>query len=140
MTPSRKQSLPYQNPDRLSDVMALIQVLALHTYADRTENGLQTDLQGPPRSASQWKEIASQHPEFFRVNESREHAVALVARHVLPRNEDGDRQLESDFVERLLNTAIELHDRQLDRLRYWKVYIPIIVAMTPASLLCLVFY
>ena len=62
---SQSGSLPYTKPGRLSDVMVLIQVLALDTDAHRSERGLVGELQGPPQSATRWTEIASDHPEFF---------------------------------------------------------------------------
>ncbi len=122
--------LPYANPDRLADVMALIQVLALHKYRHRSDKGLTDEMQGPPRSASTWKEIAQEHPEFFRVNSEEKLGVSLVSRHVLPKDENGKRELPSDFTSMLLQTAINLHDRQLARANRWKAYIPIVVAVT----------
>jgi len=130
MWPFDKHKLPYIIPGRLADVMALIQVLALHKYRHRSDKGLTDTMPGTPRSASTWKEIAQQHPEFFRVNENEELGLSLVSRHVLPKNEEGRRELPSDFVAILLQTAINLHDRQLDRARYLRAYIPIIVAVT----------
>jgi hypothetical protein len=48
----------YSDPNRLADVMALIQVLALDEHAHRSEDGLQKELQGLPRSVKTWKEVA----------------------------------------------------------------------------------
>jgi len=130
MWPFKPNKLPYTNPNRLSDVMALIQVLALHKYRHRSDEGLTDEMQGPPRSVSTWKEVAQQHPEFFRVNDAERLGVSLVARHVLPKDENGNRELPSDFVGILLQTAVNLHDRQLDRAYHWKIYIPIVVVIT----------
>ena len=85
-------SLPYTKPGRLSDVMALIQVLALDADAHRSESGLATELQGPPQSATSWTGIASDHPEFFRVRGAGIHQVSLIGRHVLPRDAMGVRR------------------------------------------------
>lgn len=126
----KKNSLPYADSNRLADVMALIQVLALDKHAHRSDDGLQEELQGNPKSANNWSEIAEQHPEFFRVRETGTHRVSLVARHVLPKNDGGTRELPSDFVGKLLQAAIEIHDRQLDRAQYWRSYVPIVVAVT----------
>lgn len=127
---SRKNNLPYADSNRLADVMALIQVLALDKHAHRSEDGLNDELQGTPKSANEWTAIAEQHPEFFRVRDTGTHRVSLVARHVLPKKDDGTRELNPDFVGKLLQAAIELHDRQLDRAQNWKSYIPIVVAFT----------
>jgi len=40
----------YLVPGRLQDVMALIQVLGLDEHAHRSEDGLQSELQGTPSS------------------------------------------------------------------------------------------
>lgn len=122
---------PYSEKSRLADVMALIQVLSLDKHAHRSESGLNDELQGIPKSAKSWEEVAQQHPEFFRVKDSGTHKTSLVARHVQPRNEDGEREaIPSDFVGKLLQTAMELHDREEMRKSSWKIYIPIIVAVT----------
>lgn len=132
MWPFKSNKLPYTNPNRLADVMALIQVLALHKYGERSDKGLKDEMQGSPRSGSTWKEIAQQHPEFFRVNEEVRLGVSLVARYVLPK-EEGKRELSPDFISTLLQTAINLHDRQMDRAYHWKIYVPIIVAITAGA-------
>jgi hypothetical protein len=125
----KRDKLPYVDSARLADVMAMIQVLALHTYGHRSDKGLTEEMQGPPRSASTWKEVALQHPEFFRVNDQERLGVSLVSRHVLPKNEDGKHELPSDFTAMLLKTAIDLHDRQLGRVQRWIMFVPIIGAL-----------
>ena len=52
---SKENKLPYTNPNRLADVMALIQILALHKCGHRTDKGLTDEMQGPPHSGSTWK-------------------------------------------------------------------------------------
>ncbi len=127
----RNNSLPYANPDRLADVLALIQVLALDKYTHRSESGLQEELKVKPRSTSSWAEVAKQHPEFFRYSEDSDHEISLIARHVLPKNDkEKTRKFPSDLVGKLIQIAIEIHDRQLDRAQYWKAFVPIIVAVT----------
>jgi hypothetical protein len=127
MWPFKFHKLPYTNPNRLADVMALIQVLALHKYGDRSDKGLRDEMQGPPHSGSTWKEIAQQHPEFFRVNEAERLGVSLVARHVLPKDENGKRELSPDFISILLRNAIDLHDRQIERAHHWKAYMNTVI-------------
>ena len=68
MWPFKSNKLPYTKPNRLADVLALIQVLALAKYRHRSDKGITGDMQGSPRSASTWEEISQDHPEFFRVN------------------------------------------------------------------------
>ena len=129
MWPFKSKELPYTKPNRLADVLALIQVLALAKYRHRSDNGLTNTMQGAPRSGSSWKEIAQQHPEFFRVDDADQFAISLVSTHVLPKDANGNRELPSDFLSILFQTAINLHDREQNRAHHWNVYIPIVVAI-----------
>jgi len=125
----------YHNPERLADVMALIQVLALAEGTKRSENGLREDLQRDPMTAAEWTQIAKQHPEFFRVREEDEgdlqaHRVSMIARAALPKKENDKRDpLGSDLVGKLLDIAISLHDRETSRKDRWKSLLPIAVAI-----------
>ncbi|MCB9191197.1 MAG: hypothetical protein H6602_06005 [Flavobacteriales bacterium] len=121
---------PYLKPNRLADVLALIQVLALDTHAHRSEKGLAKELQGKPKSGSNdtWVDIANDHPEFFRVDKDELHGVSLVSRHVLPRV-NGVRTLPVEFVHKLMDTAIQLHDKQVKRSERWRYWIPVYAVM-----------
>lgn len=55
---SKENKLPYTNPNRLADVMALIQLLALHKCGHRSDKGLTDEMQGPLLSGSTWKYFA----------------------------------------------------------------------------------
>lgn len=130
ITCGKKTPSSYLTEGRLADVLALIQVLALDEHAHRSEEGLKSELQGPPRSAKNWSQVAERHPEFFRVAPDGEHRVSLVARHVTPRNENGRPTLAPDYTSKLLQLAVELHDRELRRSQHWHVWVPVIVAVT----------
>ena len=64
--------------------------------------------------------------------------AALISRYVLEYEEheehpDGKRPpLDPNLVTKLIDTAIELHDRQLQRKEKWKVIIPMIVTIIAA--------
>lgn len=122
----------YTKPNRLEDVLALIQVLALDESSHRSENGLVEELQGRPGSADSWSDIARHHPEFFRVARSGNHVVSLVARHVSPQKGSGREVLDAGFTGKLLAAAIDLHDRQIRRAERWTAYVPILVALIAA--------
>jgi hypothetical protein len=119
----------YLVPNRLGDVLALIQVLALDEHSHRSEDGLNSELQGPPKSAGAWTDVARKHPEFFRVRPESTHGVSLVSRHVLPKDEQGVRRLPSDFVGQLIAAAVDLYDRQVKRAERWTYLVPIWVAL-----------
>lgn len=129
----KRRSSSYLAEGRLADVLALIQVLAVDEHAHRSEEGLASELQGPPRSAEKWSQLAERHPEFFRVRLTGEHRVSLVARHVAPRQEDACPPLSRDYTSKLLQLAVELHDRELRRAQGWHVWVPVIVALTAGA-------
>jgi hypothetical protein len=116
----------YLLPGRLANVLALIQVLAMDEHAHRSEDGLKSELQGLPRSAGTWPEVAQKHPEFFRVKPDGEHRVSLIARHVTPRDESGRHPLPADYTSKLLELAVELHDREVRRSQSWHVWLPLL--------------
>ena len=125
----RSPAGPYTRPNRLADVLALIQVLALGERSHRSEEGLKGELQGPPGSGESWEAVARAHPEFFRVKPEGTHRISLLSRHVLPKNESGTRLLPEGFVDSLLGAAVDMHDRQVKRAERWTYLIPIWVAL-----------
>lgn len=123
----------YLAKGRLADVLSLIQVLAQHQDAHRSEAGLELELQGKPQSGCSWPCIAKDHPEFFRVRKDAEHQIALLARHALPRDaKDRRPPLSDDYTHNLLSTAIELHDRQLKYAENWVPLVPMWTASLTA--------
>src|SRR5215472_1052338 len=132
LIPSRRvEDRQYLKVGRLADVLALLQVLALDPYSHRSEDGLQSELQGPPKSEIDWTSVAKEHPEFFRVKVKQEggSSISLIARHVLPKTEQGTRELSPEFVGQLITSAVDLHDRQLKRNERWTYLVPIWVAL-----------
>lgn len=125
----KRQFKSYIQPGRLQDVLALIQVLGLDEHAHRSESGLLDELCGPPRSAPTWDAVADDHREFFRVRPDGEHRVSLLARHVVPKLEDDSRQIPPEFIGKLMQSAIDLHDRQIKRDERWAYWVPILVAL-----------
>jgi hypothetical protein len=135
-----KQNSPYLVNNRLSDVLAMIQLLALSGKTRRTEDGLMEELQGQPKSASTWLDVGSQHREFFRVKlegAKRAH-ISLIARNVqdpIP-NDDGNvvrPLLSADTTAKLMQLAVDLHARQVQRSEAWKtIVIPFSIAFLAA--------
>lgn len=121
----------YTQPGRLQDVLALIQVLGLDERSYRSEDGLRSELQGSPISVASgsWAGVAKEHPEFFRVRPEGEHRVSLVSRHVTPKNENKVQHLPPEFIGKLLQTALDLHDRQVRRDERWIYLVPVGVAL-----------
>ncbi len=124
-----KENKTYLIKGRLADVLALIQVLGLDRRGHRGEQGLQEELYGKPKSSTSWSKVAKEHPEFFRVDDSKEHGISLIARHVTEPNENGIRELSLDLIKKLIEIAIELHDRQKELADKWKTWLPIIAVI-----------
>jgi hypothetical protein len=117
----RAEKNAYMTPGWLEDVLALIQVLGLGQSSHPFEARLIAALDRKPDKHSgeaKWVHLARKHPEFFRVhtgsNLEQGESVSLISRHV-GRDENGERIVSADFVQKLLGTAIEIHDRQLRR-------------------------
>jgi hypothetical protein len=112
----------YTNPDRLADVLALLQMLALAKDDRSSELEIKNEV-GPPRSSARWTSVAEEHPEFFRVRPARANdpdstadnktRLSLLARHAMPL--ELRVQFPIDFVQALITTAINLHDREVAR-------------------------
>jgi hypothetical protein len=133
----------YLTSGRLADVMTLIQILAFDPSARRSSDGLDKQLSRGPLSATSWAEVARLHPEFFRLLEGHEgqrESISLVARFVIPAvpsQGGGDPKtppLSADVVSTLMNLAIQLHDREIQRRDRWKsVLVPMIVTVIAAA-------
>ncbi|HEI6926718.1 TPA: hypothetical protein SK292_001391 [Yersinia enterocolitica] len=131
---------PYLLDGRLSDVMAMIQVLALSEKTRRTEEGMTGELQGPPKSAANWIAVGLQHREFFRVKPEgpKPAHISLIARNAQEATQDegGEQKrplLSSDATAKLMQLAVDLHARQLQRSEAWRTtVIPIVIAVLAA--------
>jgi hypothetical protein len=129
----RKDSVPYLKPERLPEVLALIQVLSVDECAHRSEHSLRIDLQGSPTSAATWTDLACQHPEFFRVRPDGDNRVSLIARHVLQEDATGRRPaLPHDFLYELMRTALAIRDRQIAWSERWSRRLTVAAAIIAA--------
>ena len=132
---------PYATDGRLQNVLALIQVLAYSPKTRRTEQGLLVELKRSPTDISSWIALAKQHPEFFRVREEQDKTthVSLIARNAQQSvvDDDGDSVkplLTTDVANKLMELAVELHDKEARRKDFWRtVVIPIVVGVVAAT-------
>ena len=125
---------PYLIENRLADVIALIQVLALDKFAHRSESALIKELKTTPKSTKLWKNVALGHPEFFRVAEDKEESISLIARHTQPINNSSSsyEKLSPEHMVELIKTSIKLYDSQLESSRAWTFWIPLAGALVGA--------
>lgn len=116
-------------------------MLAFDSSAYRSEAGLHDELQRAPLVGGSWIALAREHPEFFRirVDTDRHPRVAIVARYVLDRewNSEGKYKhppLETTVATKLMELAVELHDKQLERqTRFVSVVLPMSIAIIAAA-------
>lgn len=135
--PNKRSS--YLADARLGEVIALIQVLAYDRNTSRSEAGLKDELKERPDSATSWVDLAKSHPELFRVREEsgKISRVSLVSRYVLPHVVEKGKKirvpLDVSVVNKLIEVAIEIHDRQKGRSERWLAVVPIVVAIILAG-------
>lgn len=131
---------PYSEYRRLQDILGLIQILAYSPKTRRTETGLNEDLKHSPSGRS-WMDVAKEHPEFFRVREEtgKTTHVSLIARNAQQSIDDGDGDLSkpmlsADVANKLMELAVDLHDKESQRKNFWKVtLLPVVVAVIAAT-------
>lgn len=64
------ESSPYiEHPKRLTDVIALLQVMGAYRYANRKIENWEKTIGRPPVSAKTWTQVMTDHPEFFRLKD-----------------------------------------------------------------------
>lgn len=119
-----------KNSNRISDVIALIQSLALDeeytVYPDRYKAF--TEKMKTPASCASWLDIAKEHPEFFRTIGG---GISLRMRLYQSNPKD---TLHQDRVSELINIAIRLYDIQLNHSRGWTFWLPIVGSFVVALL------
>ena len=141
-----EQSL-YLRSGRLADVLGLLQVLGFDSLVYRSESGvdgeegnggLRHELKAKPCSAQSWLQVAKEHPEFFRVDERKNYPISLICRHTYRTSPElKDKPFDNSIVHRLMELAVELHDRELRRSQGWTFYMPIWAAAISGVILLL---
>lgn len=136
---------PYlSDPNRLGDVIAAIQAMAVYKFYKLPFSGWADRISADEKQAEKWKAVFLQHPEFFRLDSAREKA-SLVWRRQFPKRFDVDagRVLSAEEydsltseektrvsrtpltpgdIKALVDTAVSLHSRALEHQkdkRWW---------------------
>jgi len=127
----------YLSERRLQDILALIQILGFGAELDLTPNQicvLLQDVDGNRRPTEDrmkhWASVARAHREFFRVS-GETPSISLAARFAAG-NDPATRKLHPESVQRLMQTAIDIHDREAKRDERWTLYLPLIIAVIGA--------
>ncbi len=80
-----KQSPYLSHQNRLSDVIAAIQVMGVYRHSARKIEAWVELLGNKPKSADNWLKIFNEHPEFFRAGLDEDGFHTLVLRRAQPR-------------------------------------------------------
>lgn len=136
---------PYlADANRLGDVIAAIQAMAVYKHYKLPFSGWADRISADEKQAEKWKAVFLQHPEFFRLDSAREKA-SLVWRRQFPKRFDVDAErvlsateyaaltaeqkarvsrtpLTPGDIKALVDTSVSLHSRALEHQkdrRWW---------------------
>ena len=143
---------PYlDNPSRLTDVIAALQVLGSYKFYKLSSEGWSERITGDAAKSDYWHAIFSDHPEFFRFDQNRIRVSLVWRRHSAKRfhvdkdttlseadmknlsDKDLERvsrePLDSTDIKTLMDTAISLHARAIEQRRESKWWVPLASAL-----------
>jgi len=144
---------PYiSEPTRLADVIAAIQTMGTYKFYKLDFRGWSKRISGDPSNHEYWKNVIEDHPEFFRLNSTKNKASLVWRRnyqrtyHVdknkalskeecnsLPSDELTNKvsrlPLSSSDISVLVNTAINLHSRALEKEKASRWWVTPVVAL-----------
>ena len=107
----RRKKSPYlSSTERLSDILAAIQVMGSHRWDSREMKDWKMHLGDHPQSGATWEDVLSQHPEFFGT--TRKDGGATY--HFLRLRRSYERTVDPDTLRELTDKEIgDLKDRNL---------------------------
>jgi hypothetical protein len=143
------QSKYLDHPDRLSDVIAAIQVMSTYKFANRTVDKWENSIGRAPKSSAAWLTVFEDHPEFFRVADG---SISLVWRRAYERVYDtvSGRDLSTEEIKvlndksridlsrapltpeqttALIEVAIKLQNQSIARRQELRWWVPVIVGV-----------
>lgn len=152
-----KANSPYiKNEHRLADVIAAIQTLGTYRYYKMDFGGWADRICGDEKRAEHWAVVFREHPEFFRLDASRQKASLVIRRqhskqfnvdtHALLSKDEfnaltNDEKkkisrspLSAEEISTLINTAVLLHARAIEHERNMRWWLPLLVAVFSAVL------
>jgi hypothetical protein len=154
MSHFKRNTSPYiANPNRLADIIAAIQVLGTYRFASRYLEKWEKRLGRTPVSAPNWETVFKQHPEFFTTQgpnvslvwrRSRERNYDTFTRTLLSReaamelakeeDEHSEKRLsrpplDTAEVSKLVDIAINLHEREIRHAQERRWWITAVVAV-----------
>jgi hypothetical protein len=146
-----KPTSPYLlHENRLADVIAAIQTMGTYKFYKLDFGNWADRITGDKNNADYWRKIFEQHPEFFRLD-SQKLRASLVWRRQYPKRYNVDTNsvidkdeyyslpedkklrisrnpLETETIQALVKTAIDLHSTALQHQQDKRWWIPLIVS------------
>jgi hypothetical protein len=107
------KALPYLKKNRLTDVLWLLQILAIEDAAHRNIDTLYR--MRPPLSAETWQELAEEHPEIFRIATGAGVEISLYVRHY----NEGYQRLSDDLTIKMIEFVLKIYTSQIEHSRWW---------------------
>jgi hypothetical protein len=149
--------LPYLKPNRLADVIAAIQFMAMNERSSLSCQQWARAISGDESRDAYWRTIYEDHSELFRKSPDDPDHYALIWRRALPRRyyrperkmltvaeyealPEAERRWVSrppvpeDQIRTLVDIAITLHARQQEQHRDWRWWIPSLTTFVAAVL------
>lgn len=120
----------YLIANRLEDVIFLIQYLGLGKSYFITK-GIPADGISPQSDTRSqgWENVAKQHREFFRLSDK--DSISLTYRYHLRESGNPDR-IDPELVQKLIQVAMSLHERQAKRVEVWRGQVTLLLAIVGA--------
>jgi len=151
---TNKKSPYLKEATRLADVIAAIQVMGTYKFYKLDFAAWADRICGQDTQADHWKAVFKDHPEFFRLDQSRKKASLAWRRtrqklynvdteekitrrafdqlSVKERERISRSPLSSEDIGTLLNTAVELHSRALAHQREQRWWVTVVVTLLVA--------
>jgi len=152
---------PYtENDNRLADVIAAIQVMAIYKFYKLDIAEWAKRIEGDQTKAKHWKTVFEQHPEFFRLGGEKKKASLVwrrnyqklynvdlekkITREAYKNLTDQEKTrysrvpLSDSDISTLINTAINLHSSEIDHKqdsRWWVAIVSGLVGIIVGSLI-----
>ena len=119
----RSRGSPYLNTDRLGDVLAAIQAMAVHERYRQSCAEWAGWISGDESRSDYWQQVFDDHPEFFRRSPDGDYSLVLRRALVTQSQQNVRPALSEAQIETLVDMAIKLHSNELEASRDWRWWI-----------------
>lgn len=118
---------PYLKPNRLQDIIGALQIMGSYREYKMEIDDWKEIIENDPLSAQSWRNVFTEHPEFFRKNDK--DLFSLMWRKGMPHQQNSRAPLSGDQTKALLDVALEFHAKAQEDRRDKRWAIPILAAI-----------